>query len=661
MGNLSLRNAIKALLSLACLSFAACLCEAQSVTSLSISPNQPSLNIGGTAQLSATANYSDGSSRNVGNSVVWNSADPRIVSVSATGLASGNATGIVAVTATYQGRNASTAVASSIGNIQWSGPLTIIKGGTYSGNFKSTDPNTAAISVATTEPVVIENSYLSSGASLIFDGYYGNNLTVKNVIGIGANPNVAGQTNGLFIDAQNPIRLDVENCYFENVVYGIWIRGYSGNRDGTQTITILNNRGRNILGLKSDGKNGYLSGETDWSWSHAIMLSNVNSVPDMQIAWNEIVNYPNQSQVEENFNFYQSGGTASSRAEIHDNYIQGAYSYLPATDGASSGGGIVTDGNDDTVQTASAFLNIYNNQIVGTVNVGIEFSTGHDNTAYNNRIISSGLLPNGIHISAQNVGLSLFDVYGNIQRGSMYNNNMYNNTVGWMCWAARCAWDGYRNDEYFPDNAGYYSANTSISPNLITSQMEASEYLAWMAKVSSAAETVGPVVFAVPPTDGPGSSASSAISSTAWYSIANTSSKLCLDASERGSANGTTVLQYTCGASQANQQWQFQPTDSGYYEVVNRNALNVTGHNLVWDVTGGAWATANLTPLQLWTYTTGSNQQWMPVSLGNGAYKFIARNSSKCLDVPGSSTGFVRLQQYDCNGTAAQSFTLLQR
>jgi Ricin-type beta-trefoil lectin domain-like len=49
----------------------------------------------------------------------------------------------------------------------------------------------------------------------------------------------------------------------------------------------------------------------------------------------------------------------------------------------------------------------------------------------------------------------------------------------------------------------------------------------------------------------------------------------------------------------------------------------------------------------------------MPVSVGNGAYKFVARNSSKCLDVPGASSAvLIPLQQYDCNGTAAQSFTL---
>ena len=46
------------------------------------------------------------------------------------------------ITASYQGQTATAIVASSIGNIQWSGPMTITQGGTYSGNWKSTDPHT---------------------------------------------------------------------------------------------------------------------------------------------------------------------------------------------------------------------------------------------------------------------------------------------------------------------------------------------------------------------------------------------------------------------------------------------------------------------------------------------------------------------------------------
>jgi glucosylceramidase len=137
----------------------------------------------------------------------------------------------------------------------------------------------------------------------------------------------------------------------------------------------------------------------------------------------------------------------------------------------------------------------------------------------------------------------------------------------------------------------------------------------------------------------------------------NTNSNQCVDAADWGTSNGTAVQQYTCGAAQYNQEWQFQPTDSGYYRVVSRNATS-----LVWDVTGGPWATADGIPIQLWTYAGNTNQQWMPVALGDGAFKFVTRNSSKCLDVPGATTAVLaRLQQYDCNGTGAQSYTLQQK
>jgi glucosylceramidase len=193
--------------------------------------------------------------------------------------------------------------------------------------------------------------------------------------------------------------------------------------------------------------------------------------------------------------------------------------------------------------------------------------------------------------------------------------------------------------------------------------MEANEYLTWLEKIASNGMIVGPVVAGgassgVTVAAGSGST----ISATAWYNIVNTNSTLCVDASSWGYLNGTPIVQYTCGAAQANQEWQFQPTDGGYYQVVNRNVLNRTGHNLVWDVTGGPSATADQINIELWSYVGGTNQQWMPVSLGNGAYKFVARNSSKCLDVPaGSSALLTVLQQYDCNGGGSQAYTLQQK
>ncbi len=641
----------------------ASIAHAQTVTSLSITPNQPSVDIGSTTQLSATATFSNGSSNNVTSGITWSSADPRVVNVSSSGLASGFASGSVAITASYNGQSATATITSSVGNIQWSGPVTITQGGTYSGNWKSTNPNTPAVTIATSAPVVIQNSYVTGPNNLISDPDYGNNLTVKNVVGIGVNPNVSGQTNGNFVDAQNPVQLDVENCYFENVRFGVWVRGYTGNRNGTQTVTILNNRGRNMLGTESNGNNGYLPGETYYQWAHAIQLVNVSGVPGIKIAWNEIINYPSQSLVNENISMDDSGGTSSSPAETHDNYVQGAYPYNPAVDPYNGGGFITDGGGSDTVQTASAFNNVYNNQFVGTVNMGVAFVAGHDNAAYNNEAISSGLLPNGTKISAQNVGAIIYDDYGNIAHGTMYNNNMYGNTLGWMCWASRCAYDGYRADDYFPYNNSYYSTNTTIQANPITLQMENSQYPTWLAKLNSNGMVVGPVTSPTTTSSSPsGGSTSTTLSTSAWYSVVNKNSSLCVEAAGSGDANGTVVQQNACGTTQTNQEWQFQPTDGGYYQVVNRNALNETAKNLAWDVTGGEWATADQIHIQLWTYVGNTNQQWMPVSLGNGTYKFLARNSSKCLDVPGASSAVLTpMQQYDCNGTEAQTFTLRQK
>ena len=43
----------------------------------------------------------------------------------------------------------------------------ITEGGTYSGNWQSTDAKTPAVMVATTAPVIIENAHIRSAGSLI--------------------------------------------------------------------------------------------------------------------------------------------------------------------------------------------------------------------------------------------------------------------------------------------------------------------------------------------------------------------------------------------------------------------------------------------------------------------------------------------------------------
>ena len=71
----------------------------------------------------------------------------------------------------------------------------------------------------------------------------------------------------------------------------------------------------------------------------------------------------------------------------------------------------------------------------------------------------------------------------------------------------------------------------------------------------------------------PGStSTGGGISSSTWYEVVNTNSGDCVDDTNGGTANGTAVQQWACSAGSTNQEWQFQPTSGGYYQVVTRNA-----------------------------------------------------------------------------------------
>lgn len=147
------------------------------------------------------------------------------------------------------------------------------------------------------------------------------------------------------------------------------------------------------------------------------------------------------------------------------------------------------------------------------------------------------------------------------------------------------------------------------------------------------------------------STANAAISPTAWHTAVNKNSSKCVDARGGATANQTAVQQTTCNNSNA-QQWQFQPTSNGYVRVnLRSNAAQVIDVANVSNADGGL--------IHLWTYGGGNNQQWLPVEEADGAYHFVSRHSGKCLDVPGASTADgVQLQQYTCNGTAAQSFRI---
>jgi ricin-type beta-trefoil lectin protein len=169
----------------------------------------------------------------------------------------------------------------------------------------------------------------------------------------------------------------------------------------------------------------------------------------------------------------------------------------------------------------------------------------------------------------------------------------------------------------------------------------------------TALAAAGLTVAGVPAATAAGTPAATpaAITSGTTYTVTNVNSGKCVDARAAATANGTAVQQYTCNGTGA-QQWRFTATDSGYFQVGTANAPAQ-----VWDDTNVS--SADSSPIQLWTYGGGNNQQWQPVLETGSTYHFVNRFSGKCLDVPSASTAdSVQLQQYTCNGTGAQSFTL---
>ncbi|MCU1524678.1 MAG: mannan endo,4-beta-mannosidase (beta-mannanase) (1,4-beta-d-mannan mannanohydrolase) [Microbacteriaceae bacterium] len=142
------------------------------------------------------------------------------------------------------------------------------------------------------------------------------------------------------------------------------------------------------------------------------------------------------------------------------------------------------------------------------------------------------------------------------------------------------------------------------------------------------------------------------------YQISNPNSGLCIDAGASGAADGTPLVIYGCSTARV-QTWQFLATTGGYYEI-----LASPSTTLAWDFDIKAGPGQNNgRKAQLSTYGGGASQQWQAVSEGAGTGKvhFVNLNSGKCLNVPNATTvSGTQLQQFDCNGTVAQTFVMTQ-
>lgn len=357
----------------------------------------------------------------------------------------------------------------------YSEPIIITEGGTYTGNWESRNSEVPAVDIRTSEPVVITNSNIRGAGPLIRSIGQGADITVRHTSGYGIRPTA-------WQDYEKPRRflgvdvfrnIVVEHCYLENTA-GIYLgERYAGDQSPAQTIKIRYNKVKNIDGRIFGGQ----------VVAQFVQFNFRNEVPHAEIAWNEVINEPNNSAVEDNINIYNSRGTAASPILIHNNYIQGAYP-LPATAAEYSGGGILTDAPDKDTTVATAHVRIYDNQLVGLGNYCIGIAGGNHIEVFNNRAIVSGMVDEQTPFQCWTSGIWAKDYYNT---GATYNNNFYNNTLGVM--GQKRTW---RNELMEGMEAAAAVSDNEIIEGEVTRVLESREYTRWQKKLQQNQLQLGP-------------------------------------------------------------------------------------------------------------------------------------------------------------------------
>ncbi|WP_400191526.1 hypothetical protein [Hymenobacter sp. B81] len=354
--------------------------------------------------------------------------------------------------------------------------LIIRRGGVYTGHYRSLDSMVPCVRIVTTEPVTLLGCRLEGAGTLIEATQGGAQLIIRDCRAYGLRPSLGDKRPGRFLEVNSARSVRIENNYLEQTG-GIAIYLWGGNGSATQTLTVLRNVAKNIDGRHPDG------GQT---YSNFLGLNGVRGVANMEVAWNQVVNEPDKSLVEDNINFYNSSGTAASPARVHDNYVYGAFPY-PATAAKYSGSGMTTDGDGASALTTTAYVEAYYNQFVATC-AAMNIAAGHHNYFHHNRMVTSGLLPGGARLTANYAAAAIFNAYGQ-PKDVFFGNRFDHNTIGFV--------KPGRNHPY-PDRHDLNSdsctpcTNTTHLPNPVTLQTEQNEWNLWQQKLRRRGIRLGP-------------------------------------------------------------------------------------------------------------------------------------------------------------------------
>lgn len=146
------------------------------------------------------------------------------------------------------------------------------------------------------------------------------------------------------------------------------------------------NRGTNINGaVDAQGKSVARQKVSFIQFQHV-------SVPGLLIQWNECANVRGQSAVEDCISLMNSGGAATSRAQIANNFVDGVYA-LPVLTGNEtfSGSGIMAfDPGAAQGVAMSGFTDVVNNIVIDSENQGIAMASSNSISIRNNLLVKDG-------------------------------------------------------------------------------------------------------------------------------------------------------------------------------------------------------------------------------------------------------------------------------
>ncbi len=357
----------------------------------------------------------------------------------------------------------------------YSGPLVITKGGTYKGNWESRDTEVPAVEIRTSQPVIIEHSNIRGAGYLIKSWGYSTNLTVRHTSGYGITPTPYRDYKKprRFLTIDNFQNVVVENCYMESTA-GIYIgTRYEGDGTPSETIRIRYNIAKNIDGRIYGG---------DKDHSQFVQFNFKNAIRNAEIAWNEVTNEADKSLVEDNINIHNTRGTSDSPIRIHNNMIYGAFP-IPSNATQFSGGGIIADGDGD-INNCPAYIDAYENHLVGLGNYSMGIASGNNIRYHHNRAVNAATHANGTNYSMNTSGLWSKDYN---RKGTTFSNTVDNNVLGVLAWGQ---YHSYRNDISVAENADF--RQNTLLPNPISKQTETDELARWQQKLQQNGIKLGP-------------------------------------------------------------------------------------------------------------------------------------------------------------------------